>query len=216
MFDTILFDLDGTLTNPFKGITGGVLYALEKLGYSLPPRDELVSFIGPPLFDEFSRRFSMDAQTANEAVRLYREYYMNGGLYENEMLCGAEELLKGLRAAGKRVCLATSKPEPMARKILERFGLIGYFDYVGAAALDGSVSAKADVVKLVLEKTGAKKENCVLVGDRRYDVEGAHAMGIRCVAVLCGFGDREELESCKADYICDDLYEVKKLLIANV
>lgn len=213
MFDTILFDLDGTLTNPFKGITGGVLYALEKLGYPLPPREELVSFIGPPLFDEFTRRFSMDAQTANEAVRLYREYYMNGGLYENEVLCGAEELLAALKESGKCVSLATSKPEPMARKILERFGLIDYFDFVGAATLDGSISAKVDVVRTVLQKTGADKDKCVLVGDRRYDVEGAHAAGIRCAAVLCGFGDREELESCKADYVCGDLFEVKKLLV---
>lgn len=212
MFDTVLFDLDGTLTNPFEGITGGVLYALKRLGYTLPQRSDLVSFIGPPLFEEFSRRFNMDAQTADEAVRLYREYYMNGGIYENELLDGAQELLAALCAAGKRVCLATSKPEPMARKILERFDLLKYFDYIGAASLDGSVSAKADVVRLVLDKTKADKNKCVLVGDRCYDIDGAHAAGIKCAAVLCGFGSREEFESHAADYICSDLFEVKRLL----
>lgn len=215
MFDTVLFDLDGTLTNPFEGITGGVIYALERLGYAPPQRSDLVSFIGPPLFDEFSRRFSMDEQTANEAVRLYREYYLNGGIFENEVLDGARELLAALCAAGKRVCLATSKPEPMARKILEHFGLLKYFSVVGAAALDGSISKKADVVKLVLEQTRADKNKCVLVGDRFYDIEGAHAAGIKCIAVLCGFGSREEFESHAADYICRDLFEVKKLLNAG-
>lgn len=215
MFRTVLFDLDGTLTDPYQGITGGVLYALGHLGYDCPPRRELVSFIGPPLLDEFMRRFGMDEQTAHEAVRLYRVYYADKGLYENSVIDGAPELLAALRAAGRTVCLATSKPEPFARKILDHFALTQYFDYVGGATFDGRISAKADVVRLVLRKTGADPARSVLVGDRFHDIEGAHAAGIRCVAALTGFGSREEFAQHHADYVAENLAQVGSIILAE-
>lgn len=212
MFDTILFDLDGTLTNPFVGITGGILYALERLGYECPPREELISFIGPPLFDELQRRFGMDEATAREGVRLYREYYSAGGLFENELIDGAEELLKTLKARGKRVCLATSKPEEFARRILERFGILEYFDFVGGATMDGRIGTKAEVIRLVLRETGASPADCVLVGDRFHDILGAHQTGMKCIAVLVGFGSREEFAEYGADFVAEALADVAELV----
>lgn len=215
MIDTIFFDLDGTLSNSFEGISGGILYALERLNVPAPPRDSLKSFVGPPLFDEFKRRFAMDDDTAREAVRLYREYYPQKGIYEQRPIEGAEELLKTLRRQGIKICLATSKPQEYAEKVLNIFGFENYFDEVVGATFDGSISAKAEVIALALRKTGASPENTLMVGDRFYDVEGAHACGVRCAGVLCGFGSRAEFESCGADFIAEKLIDVAKIAAAD-
>ena len=212
MFGTILFDLDGTLTDPYMGITNGVIYALENMGREIPPRESLKSFIGPPLYDEFRRRFVMSDEEAKEAVRLYRVYYPEKGLYENELIDGAKELLEALKAQGKQICLATSKPEPFAKKILEHFGIDGYFDHIGAATLDGTIGTKTEVLRHVLEKTGADTKDCVLVGDRMHDIIGAHEVGMKCIAVLVGFGDRAEFSEYGADYVCETLSDVLKIV----
>lgn len=209
-FETFLFDLDGTLTNPFMGITNGILYALDALGIDPPPREELKSFIGPPLFDEFTRRFGMDADTANEAVRQYREYYGEKGLFENELIDGAVELLAELKRRGKRVCLATSKPEPFSVRILQHFGLIGYFDFVGASDFAGTRGTKAQVIEYVFEKTGFDRNTAVMIGDRFHDIVGAHTAKIPCIAVLTGFGSKEEFERYDADFIVETLNDVIK------
>lgn len=213
MIDTVLFDLDGTLSDSFEGISGSILYALEKLGITAPPRGSLKSFVGPPLFDEFKRRFSMDDETAHEAVRLYREDYPRKGIYEQTPIDGAEELLKKLHSLGITICLATSKPQDYAKKILELFKFENYFDEIVGASFDGKISAKADVIALALKKTGSKPENTLMVGDRFYDVEGAHACGVRCAGVLCGFGSRAEFEECGADFIAENLSEVFGIVI---
>ena len=212
MYTTILFDLDGTLTDPYLGITNSIMYALEKLGREIPPREQLLSFIGPPLYDEFRRKFGMDDAEAREAVRLYREYYPVKGLYENAVIDGAEQLLAVLKLRGKRVCLATSKPEPYAREILRYFGLLHYFDFVGAAQLDGSISTKTEVLRHVLSSTGAQPEECLLVGDRMHDIEGAHAVGMKCAGFLAGYGSREELTEYGADYLAETLPDVLKFV----
>ena len=212
MIDTVFFDLDGTLSSSFEGIAGGVLYALEKLGVPAPPRESLKSFVGPPLFDEFKRRFAMDDDTAREAVRLYREYYPQKGIYEQTPIDGAEELLKALHSRGITICLATSKPQEYAEKILKLFKFENYFDEIVGATFDGKISAKADVIALALQKTGANPENTLMVGDRFYDVEGAHACKVRCAGVLCGFGSRGELESCGADHISEGLSGIAEIV----
>ena len=212
MIDTVLFDLDGTLADSFEGISAGVLYALDRLNVPAPPRDSLTSFVGPPLYDEFRRRFAMDDDTAREAVRLYREYYPQKGIYEQTPMNGAEELLKALKSRGITVCLATSKPQDYAKKILEFFKFENYFSYVIGATFDGKLSAKADIISLALSVAGAKPENTLMVGDRFYDVEGAHACGVRCVGVLCGFGSREEFQDCGADFISEDLFGVADIV----
>ena len=187
--------------------------ALEKLGVSAPPRGSLKSFVGPPLFDEFKRRFEMNDDTAREAVRLYREYYPQKGIYEQTPIDGAEELLKNLHSRGITICLATSKPQEYAKKILELFKFENYFGEIVGATFDGKISAKADVIALALQKTGAKPENTLMVGDRFYDVEGAHACKVRCAGVLCGFGSRGELENCGADFISENLSGIFGIVI---
>lgn len=212
MCETILFDLDGTLTDPYLGITNSIMYALEKLGREIPPREELKSFIGPPLYDEFRRKFGMEDPEAREAVRLYREYYPKKGLYENALIDGAKELLSELSRQGRRICLATSKPEPFAREILRYFGILEYFDFVGAATLDGKIGTKTEVLRHVLEETGVSPAQCVLVGDRMHDIEGAHEVGMKCIAVLVGFGDRAEFSEYGADYVAEKLMDVLKFI----
>ena len=204
MFDTVLFDLDGTLTDSCPGITNSVKYALTKLGYPIPSEERLREFIGPPLFDEFSR-LGMDEETARAAVSAYREYYPEKGIFECSLISGAEELLKELKARGKTVCLATSKPQIFARMILEHFGIEKYFDFIGGATVDGKISTKTQVLHHVLSETGADPAHCVLIGDRRYDIAGAHETGMKCIAVLVGYGSREEFVQYGADYICDTL-----------
>ena len=207
MFSTILLDLDGTITNPYIGITNGVIYAYEHLGLEVPERESLRSFIGPPLIVEFTRR-GLPEEQAREAVRLYREYYGETGLFENELIHGTVEFLRELKQRGKRVCLATSKPEQFSVRILERFGIAQYFDFIGAAAMDGSRDSKLAVIQYVLDSTGASPQECLMVGDRMHDIIGAHDAGMKCAAVLVGFGSREEFAEYKADYVAETLADV--------
>lgn len=209
MFSTILLDLDGTITNPYIGITNGVMYAYEHLGLEIPERESLRSFIGPPLIVEFTRR-GLPEEQAREAVRLYREYYGETGLFENELIPGTVEFLRELKQRGKRVCLATSKPEQFSVRILERFGIAQYFDFIGAAAMDGSRDSKLAVIQYVLGSTGASPQECLMVGDRMHDIIGAHDAGMKCAAVLVGFGSREEFAEYKADYVAETLADVLK------
>lgn len=207
MFSTILLDLDGTITNPYIGITNGVMYAYEHLGLEVPERESLRSFIGPPLIVEFTRR-GLPEEQAREAVRLYREYYGETGLFENELIPGTVEFLRELKQRGKRVFLATSKPEQFSVRILERFGIAQYFDFIGAAAMDGSRDSKLAVIQYVLGSTGASPQECLMVGDRMHDIIGAHDAGMKCAAVLVGFGSREEFAEYKADYVAETLADV--------
>lgn len=209
MFTTILLDLDGTITNPYIGITNGIMYAYKHLGLEVPERESLRTFIGPPLVVEFARRGFSEEQI-KEGVRLYREYYGEVGLFENELIPGTEEFLAELKRRGKRVCLATSKPEQFSVRILEKFGIMKYFDFVGASAMDGSRDSKLAVIQYVLDSTGAKPQECVMVGDRMHDIIGAHDAGMKCIAVLVGFGSREEFAEYSADYVAATLDDVLK------
>jgi len=212
MFKNVLFDLDGTLTNPYMGITNSLMYALERMGYEVPPREDLASFIGPPLINEYQRRFGMTEDMARKGVRLYREYFADRGIFENELMDGAVELLRELKSRGKRVYLATSKPREFAERILEHFGIAKYFDFVGASTMDGSINEKYQVIADILEKTGADTAECLMVGDRFHDIVGAHRFGIKCCAVLCGFGSREEFAEYGADYVVETLGGVADLV----
>lgn len=212
MYKTILFDLDGTLTDPYMGITNGIMYALDKMGMDIPPREELKSFIGPPLIDEFQRKYSMTLADAERSAAFYREYYTDKGLFENRVLDGAEEILKAVRDSGRRVYLATSKPDVMAVRILEHFGLLEYFDFVGAARLDGSIRTKTQVLQNILNETGCTAEECILVGDRMHDILGAHEVGMKCIAVMVGYGSREEFSQYGADFVAETLAEVMNFI----
>jgi phosphoglycolate phosphatase len=190
-----LFDLDGTLTDPRVGITRSIRYALHVLGIDSPPDPELESMIGPPLLDSFRDRFGLGEERARSAVDLYREYFAESGLYENEVHPGIPGLLTELREREITLVLATSKPEIYARRILEHFGLASSFHAMVGSFLDGRRTDKTEVIGAALAQIGARtsEDALVMVGDRVHDVVGARANGIDVVAVGYGFGSDEEL-----------------------
>ena len=210
----ILFDLDGTITDSALGITNSVKYALNKLNAPIPPYETLCKFIGPPLLDGFRDFCGFDAEKAQAAVKLYREYYETTGLYENAVYDGIPEFLGALKEKGKTVILATSKPEKFARLILEHFNLIQYFDYAAGATIDETRNKKDAVIAYALKECNiTDKSLAVMVGDRHHDIFGAKQNGISCVGVLYGFGNREELESAGADYIAEDVSALYRIIL---
>lgn len=213
MYDTVLFDLDGTLTDPGLGITNSVMYALAKYGIEVKERRELYRFIGPPLIESFESFYGFSHGQAVESVGFYREYYREKGIYENKVYEGIPALLARIKAAGKRILLATSKPEEFAVEILRHFGLFEYFDIAAGAAMDETRTAKADVIAYALEKAGiTERGGCIMVGDRKHDILGAKAQGMASIGVLFGYGSRQELEEAGADLIAETVEDIGVLL----
>lgn len=213
-YDILLFDLDGTLTDPGLGITNAVMYSLEKFGLPIPPREELYKMIGPPLTWSYQTYFGFSEEKSLEAVRFYREHYGNIGLLENEVYPGIPEVLKALREAGKILCVATSKPEKFAVRILEHFGLAEYFHHICGASFDGKIGTKHEVIEYALERLGKPERRTVLmIGDREHDILGAKASGLGSLGVLYGYGDRAEHEKAGADAIVETVEELLAALI---
>ncbi len=213
-YSTILFDLDGTLTDSGLGITNCVKYALSEMGRAIPGDDELKRFIGPPLVVSFRDYCDMSEEQAREAVRLYRVRYSDVGLFENTVYDGIEQMLKSLSDAGFTLAVATSKPEVFARRILEKFELAGFFSFIGGSGLDGTLDTKLEVIKYVLEKLKINdRSKALMVGDRHYDIDGARAAGISSMGVLFGYGTRDELEEAGADLIAASPHDIADLLI---
>jgi phosphoglycolate phosphatase len=208
----ILFDLDGTLTDPAEGITRSVQHALAGFGLNAS-REELLCFIGPPLADSFVKYFGFTEEASLRAVSVYREYFAEKGIFENRVYPGIPELLKRLRSQGKQLYLATSKPEVFARRILAHFQLDKYFTFAGGSCLDGTRVRKGEVIRYVLEQAGIPPGDAVMVGDREHDALGASEVGIPCAGVLYGYGDRSELERAGAAAIAEDLAALEKILI---
>ena len=198
----LLFDLDGTLTDPFIGITRSVQHALKYYGIIENDLSRLAPFIGPPLIDSFRETYHFSEEQAEEAVNYYREYFAEKGWRENKVYPGIPELLKHLQEAGHKLYVATSKPTPFAEKILDYFHLSQYFERIEGASLDHTRMRKAEVIRYLLTQTGiSEKGKTVMIGDRKFDVTGAHEIGVECIGVLYGYGSREELVSAGADYI---------------
>lgn len=219
MYDIILFDLDGTLTDPGEGITNSVAYALSGWGITVADRTELYRFIGPPLKDSFMEYYGFTPEEADAAIVAYRAYFRDRGIFENRVYDGIEELLKSLKAHGKTVALATSKPEEFARRILVRFGLDGYFDLIAGATMDSSRSRKGDVIAYALESLetekgiAVSKAATVMVGDRRQDIRGAKENGLDSIGVLFGYGDRTELETAGATHIAPAVEDILSIIM---
>lgn len=212
----ILFDLDGTLTDPMLGITKSVQHALKHFGIQVNDLKKLIPFIGPPLIDTFMSEYHLSKAEAEEAVQIFREYFVPQGMFENEPYDGVKELLEHLVDAGKVLFVATSKPVDFAERILEHFDLDQYFDFVGGATMDEERTSKEDVIAYVVEEAQLiDLDELILVGDTKYDILGAKAFGIRSVGVLYGFGTKEELERAGADYIARDLDELEEILLDN-
>ena len=213
-YDVVLFDLDGTLTDPGEGITNSVAHALKKYGITVEDRTELYKFIGPPLHESFEKYYGFSREESLTAVEYYREYYRDKGIYENKVYDGIEDLLKNLFENGKKVILATSKPEIFAREILRHFNLEKYFYYSAGANLDGSRTNKAEVIEYALREGGVTdKSYAVMVGDREHDIIGANKNGLDSIGVLFGYGNREELETAGATHIAATVKDIERIIL---
>ena len=213
-YDTILFDLDGTLTDPGVGITNAVMHALGKRGIVETDRSKLYRFIGPPLIESFERLYGFTHEEAVQGLADYREYFGPKGIYENEVLEGVPEMLAALKASGRKVVLATSKPEYYARQILEHFDLMRFFEGVHGATMDENRNLKAEVIAWALAHTPGVGR-AVMVGDRHHDVDGARANGIESIGFLFGYGSEEELRGAGATHLVKTVFELKKLLLED-
>lgn len=208
----LLFDLDGTLTDPMVGITSSVQYALEKFGIHVRYLKELISFIGPPLAESFQKFYGFSKEDAEKAIQYYREYYAPKGIFENEVYEGIPEMLAHLTEAGFTLLVATSKPTVFARKVLKHFGMEDYFSFVGGSELDGSRTKKAEVISYILKTCGIEAKEAIMIGDRRHDIEGGKACGLESVGVLYGYGTEQELTEAGADHIIRTVAELEDYL----
>ena len=212
-FDTLLFDLDGTLTDSTEGILNCLIYAIERMGFEVPEDTNI--FLGPPIRQSFAEFLGMNGEQVDEAVRIFRERYSDTGLFENRVYDGIPGMLERLKSGGKRLMVATSKPQVYAVRIFERFGLAQYFEIVGGAELDGSRDYKDEVIEYVLAKADITDRSTVLmIGDRRQDVLGAHKTDIECMGILWGYGSVEELTQAGADYIARTPQEAADMLLS--
>jgi len=200
--DYLFFDLDGTLTESAPGIIRSARYALSRFGVT-PDDAVMMKFIGPPLLESFQRLCGLSEEQSREAIRLYREYFAEKGMFENSVYDGVREMLARLRAEGKILAVATSKPEIYAKQILDHFGLSEYFDFIAGAALDHVRMTKADVLQKAVAAVGLKDlDRGLMIGDRMHDAEGANTVGMQTLGVLYGYGSREELmEAGAADTV---------------
>ena len=208
-YSVILFDLDGTLSDPTRGLVESYYYGLTKMGIVIDDKASLSRFIGPPLFEEWQDVYGFSPEQANSAIALFREYFSVYGWWDNKLYPGIKELLAHLKGKGKRIALATSKPEIFARKILKFFAIDEYFDFVGAATLDTTRHTKWQVIDYTLKQMCIEdRESVIIVGDRKYDAEGAAICGIDSLGVLYGHGTREEIESAGFTYVANTVEDL--------
>ena len=211
----IFMDLDGTITDSAEGILNCFEYALNHFGIKAESRADLEQFIGPPLKRSFMEGFGFEEDKANEAVAKYRERFKAVGMYENEVYEGMEQALQSLKEAGKVLIVATSKPEHLAKEILAHFKLDVYFEDICGSCDDFNRNEKDEVIRYALDKHGiTNPEDVLMVGDRKFDVLGAAKCGLKCMGVLYGFGDREELESAGAAYVAETVEDMARMFVS--
>ncbi|HOB12348.1 MAG TPA: HAD family hydrolase [Syntrophomonadaceae bacterium] len=211
-YELVLFDLDGTLTDPWEGITKSVQYALAKMNIDEPDRHKLTAFIGPPLAESFQQFYHLSPEQAWLAVQYYREYFAEYGLYDNRVYPGIPELLQELNSRRIPLGIATSKPTVYTETILRHFDLADYFRLVVGSNMDGTRVAKADVIQACLAEFG-RESRALMIGDRRHDIEGARSNGIDSVAVAYGYGSVEELTQARPNYLVHTVEELTQLLL---
>ena len=212
-FDYILFDLDGTLTDPSEGIVNSVIYALKKHGIEETDREKLCSFIGPPLIDAYMEHYGFSKEKAIKTVEFYREYFSVKGIFENRVYKGIPELLEKLYQSGKKIILATSKPDLFANKILEYFGISKFFYFVAGATMNETRTQKQEVIKYALEECNiTDTANAVMIGDRKYDISGGKAFGLKTMGLLYGFGSNEEILNSAPDFTAKTVDELARIL----
>lgn len=214
-FSYILFDLDGTLSDSKEGITKSFQYALEYFGIKVENLDELEPVIGPPLKASFMNFYGLTEEEAVVAIAKYRERFGKIGLYENEIYPGIKELLKELAEQGDQIAIASSKPTEYVEQICEYFQIKDYFHHIIGSFMDGRRVEKEEVVEEAIAQFGnISKDEIIMVGDRKFDVIGAHERGLKAIGVTYGYGGREELTEAGADVLVDNVKELKRLLLS--
>lgn len=212
-YSTILFDLDGTLSDSSQGIINSIIYALEKYDVNDYDMPLLKKFLGPPLHESFEKFMGFDKEKSLQAVKLYREYFSSKGLFENEIYGGVSDLLQNLKENGKTLIVATSKPQLFTDRIMEHFNLAKYFDFIAGSNMDTTRSKKAEVIEYALSECNIKdKSKVVMIGDRAEDMIGAQTVGIDSIGVEYGYGTFDELKNAGATYIVKTVGELKDLL----
>ena len=210
-YQTVFFDLDGTITDSAGGIIKGILYMLEKIGIEENDEKKIQAFLGPPMKQHLMKEYGLSDQRADKAYAYYREYYDGQGIYENRPFDGIKDAILAIKRSGKTVYIATSKPEPQALKVLDRFDLTNLFSEVFAARHDLGVSYKNEVLERALSLLG-DTPNAVMVGDRHHDIHGGRHVGFDTVGVLYGYGDYDELQNAGCDYLIDSVQDLSSLL----
>lgn len=210
--ENVLFDLDGTLTNPICGITESIQYALKELGLPIPAADTLAWCIGPPLIGSLRKILGSDSNLAETALSLYRRHYDAEGKFKNEIYSGIPEMLKSLLRLDINLYVATSKLQSSAYEILDHFDLLNLFKEVYGGQLDNTLVDKEELIAYILEKEGIAKRNVIMVGDRSFDIIGAKKNEILSLGVTYGYGTREELEDSNAQYIVDSPKDIVKII----
>lgn len=211
-YTNVLFDLDGTLTDPKLGITKSVQYALQRMGIAVDDLDQLEPFIGPPLMQSFQELYSFSNEQAQQAIGYYREYFSEHGIYENELYDGIKELLVQLRLEEKVLYVATSKPTVFAERVLRYFDIESYFHDVCGSNLDGTRSAKGEIIEHIVKEQGLDVARTVMIGDRKHDIIGANLNHMQSIGVEFGYGSKQELETAGAAYIVETVNELRRLL----
>lgn len=209
-YSAVLFDLDGTLIYSHPGICSAASYALAKKGIFEEDPEKLKRFIGPPLYHSFSKLYGFSTEEAVECVEIYREYYGKQGVFEYELIDGMDEVVKMLKQQGKKVYLATGKPQEYAEIILDRLGLTAYFDGIVGSNMDGTRITKPEVIETVLKTI--PKDCPIMVGDTYYDIEGANQYHIDSIGVTFGYGTRESMEEYAPTYLVESVIALKNLL----
>ncbi len=216
MYKNIMFDLDGTLVDSGRSVMGSVGYALEHFGYFDQPREKLRTFIGPSLYDSFVREYGMSDEDANKAVGLYREVYEAGKMYDVDIYEGIPELLKKLKEEGKTVMVITSKPIDFSRKILARIGLDEFIDHQVGPDMNDNSSDKKRLIDKAVEKYGLNREECIMIGDTKYDILGAVGAKVDSIGVTYGYGSERDLREAGATFIASGTAETEELINRQV
>ena len=214
IYDIVAFDLDGTLTDPSGGLINSFVYGLKRMGVDYGDKESLKRFIGPPIFEQWQKDFAFTPEQSQRAVDMFREYYSVYGWWDNKIYDGVSDMLQNLKQKGKIIVLATSKPEHFAKRILDLFNISRYFDFIGGATEGQSRIHKKDVLAYSLKNVGYKEgQNAILVGDRKFDAEGAALCGIDALGVTYGHGSLEELMSAGFVKIVSSAKEIADFLI---
>lgn len=209
----IIFDLDGTIIDSGLGIKNGIIYSLKSIGIQNVEENILNKFIGPPLKDSYMRFFDLSEEKAKDMVNKYREYYSEQGIYEAYIYEGIEEVIKNLKEKENEIILATSKPEIFAKKVLNHFNLMDYFNFVGGATLDHKITHKNEVLQYVLKEYYINPQNGFMIGDTKFDILGGKLFDLNTIGVTYGYGSLEELKKANADNIVNKPEEILKYIV---